>query len=86
MPDEAMERELQEETGLRNCDLKRIDFFVHEGEGKIVLGYTGTTDELKLKSEQDDLEGVPVWVPRATFDVINTHPSYRVFVNKLWPK
>ncbi len=84
-PDEAMERELFEEAGVRDCNLKRVDFFIHEGEGKVVLAYTGSTNTKELESAQDNLEGIPVWVSRAMFDKINTHSSYRTFVTRNWP-
>jgi 8-oxo-dGTP pyrophosphatase MutT (NUDIX family) len=43
VPDEAMNRELKEELGIKGIVLRRRDFFLHP-KGKLILGYTGTLD------------------------------------------
>lgn len=85
-PDQTMARELYEETGLQGVNLKHADFFMHDGEEKLVLAYTGTTEDSALKSAQNNLEGIgiPVWISKGAFNVIKTNQCYRDFVAKLW--
>ena len=84
-PDEAMVRELREECGVTSNNLEHIDFFMHS-EGKLILAYAGTTDQLELKSLQDNLEGIPKWLTRDEFELIEIEPNYRTLVINEWPK
>ena len=84
-PDEAIARELHEECGVASNDLKHVDFFMHS-EGKLILAYAGTTDQLELKSPQDNLEGIPKWLTRDEFELIEIEPNYRTLVINEWPK
>ena len=82
-PDQAIARELLEECGVTVTNLKHADFFVH-GEGKLILAYTGTVDDETLKSQQDELEGVPKWLTKQEFEAIPIDPGYRDLVLRLW--
>lgn len=84
-PDDAMRRELLEETGVQDYTLERADFFLHD-EGKIVLAYFSRTSNSLLLSAQNELEGVPVWVSRDDFAKLSTNDCYREFAEKVWPK
>lgn len=56
-PDQAIQRELQEELGLEGVKVRHGDFMVHEN-GKLVLAYVGTIDEeTPLKVQFDEMEG-----------------------------
>lgn len=81
-PDDAIARELMEETGLR-CALTRADFFFHE-EGKLILAYVGKVKGSAIKSQQGNLEGIPVWVSKADFETIKTNQCYKDFIVKFW--
>lgn len=84
MPDEAIRRELHEETGVKDYTLKRADFFVHK-EGRVVLAYIGNTANPALESAQNNLEGTPIWISKTEFETVNTRQCYRDFVAKFWP-
>lgn len=61
-PDEAMARELREELGIENVELKRRDFWMHDN-GKLILGYIGILSEsTPLKIQDDEITGA-VWAP-----------------------
>lgn len=81
-PDEAMARELLEEAGIA-CNLTRADFFFHE-EGKLILAYVGKVQDATLKSNQDELEGIPVWVSKEDFTEVRTNQCYKEFLAKFW--
>lgn len=83
LPDDAMRRELAEETGVQDYKLHRADFFMHE-EGKLILGYVGMTDSRSLAPTQGTREGKPTWVDRDAFAALITNQCYRDFVNKFW--
>ncbi len=82
-PDQAIARELLEECGIKINTLKHADFFVH-GEGKLILAYTGTIDDETLKSQQDELEGMPKWLTKQEFRSIPIEPGYRDLVLTQW--
>lgn len=84
-PDEAIMRELFEECGIIPDTISRKDFFIHSN-GKLILAYTGEVSDTKLKSEQDNLEGKPVWMTKSEFMKISIEPNYREFVLNNWPK
>lgn len=83
-PDDAMVRELWEECGLREVELHHKDFFMH-ADGKIVLAYTGRVVLPELDSQQNNLEGIPRWLPRHVFKTVAIDPAYREFVLANWP-
>lgn len=83
-PDQAIERELAEECGVKCFNLSHRDFFVHS-DGKIILAYIGVLDDEFISSQQGDLEGVPVWLSRDEFEKINIEPVYREFISSNWP-
>lgn len=82
-PDEAIARELLEECGVVSSNLGRADFFMHSN-GKLILAYTGTADSETLKSEQDNLEGIPKWRTKEEFSANETEPGYRNLVLGNW--
>lgn len=62
-PDEAMQRELKEELGLSEAiALQRSDFFLHQSEDKVVLGYVGILDPAIIDTTFDSGEGRPIWL------------------------
>ena len=83
-PDEAMHRELAEETGVKDYTLSHCDFFLHDDQ-KIVLAYTGQTTNNTLESGQGDLEGVPEWIPRERFETLRIPQPYRELCSRIWP-
>jgi len=86
-PDQAMARELREECGIVVDNLRHIDFFIH-CTGKIILGYVGSVDNDDLKSQQNELEGIPKWLSKSEFEGISTpiEENYRRLVLENWPK
>lgn len=84
-PDEAMSRELLEECGIVPDNLRHTDFFIHSG-GKLVLAYTGSSSALEFKSQQNELEGKPMWLSKDEFVATRVEKSYRDFVLVNWPK
>lgn len=82
-PDDAMSRELVEECGLRSDNLVHKDFFIHSN-GKIILAYIGEVNDMNLKSEQNELEGIPKWITKSEFQTIQIEPNYRKFVLDNW--
>lgn len=77
--DDCMAREIYEECGIRVSNLQRKTFFKHEN-GKIVLAYVGSVDDETLRSNQDNLEGEPIWLNMAEFSKITIDPGYRELV------
>lgn len=77
--DDCIKRELHEECGIEVSNLKRKTFFKHEN-GKIVLAYIGSVQDETLHSNQNDLEGKPVWLSEDDFSAITIDPAYRAFV------
>lgn len=86
-PDQTMIRELREECGIVVNNLRHADFFVH-CTGKLILGYVGSTDNDDIKSQQNELEGIPKWLSRSEFEGIRTpiDDNYRRLVLENWPK
>ncbi|HZJ34811.1 MAG TPA: NUDIX hydrolase [Candidatus Angelobacter sp.] len=84
-PDDAISRELIEECGLNPDSMQRKDFFMHSG-GKIILAYVGEVNDMSLKSQQNNLEGIPKWLSLSKFQSIQIEPNYRNFVLENWPK
>jgi 8-oxo-dGTP pyrophosphatase MutT (NUDIX family) len=84
-PLETISRELLEECGVVADDIQRKDFFMHSN-GKLILAYTGTTSNTILKSQQDNLEGMPKWLTRDEFEVVKIESGYRELVLNSWPK
>lgn len=82
-PDDAIRRELDEETGVQDYTLRRADFFLHE-EGKLVLAYTGATSSHFLKSSQDNQEGVPVWISKDKFNSVEVNRCFADFIKSIW--
>lgn len=77
--EQSIARELKEECGVSVNNLKRTDFFMH-ANGKVVLAFTGSVDEVELNSGQDNLEGIPTWLTKEEFSRIEIDPSYRELV------
>jgi 8-oxo-dGTP pyrophosphatase MutT (NUDIX family) len=84
-PQEAICRELMEECGIKADVIQKSDFFMHSN-GKLILAYVGTTSNTVLKSQQDNLEGMPKWLTRDEFEVVKIEPGYRELVLNNWPK
>ena len=84
-PIDAITRELLEECGVKIDTIQRKDFFMHSN-GKLVLAFTGTVTNTAIKSQQNDLEGVPKWLTHTEFETIRIEPNYRDFVLSNWPK
>jgi 8-oxo-dGTP pyrophosphatase MutT (NUDIX family) len=84
-PLETISRELMEECGLKADEISSKDFFIHSN-GKLILTYIGTVTDTVLKSQQDDLEGIPKWLTRSEFETIRIEPGYRDLVLNNWPK
>lgn len=78
-PDEAIRRELKEETGIEGIKLTRRDFWAHE-DGKIVLGYTGKLETVVPLSSSEP-GSVTEWRPLSDIanEVINVG-SYKEFI------
>ena len=83
-PDKAMRRELAEETGVKGYTLKHVDFFLHP-EGRVVLLYAGRTSDRTLKSGQNNIEGIPVWVSSADFANVTIQNEYKKAIIAQWP-
>lgn len=81
-PDEAMQRELKEEIGLIEAiALQRFDFFLHQSEDKVVLGYVGILDPVIIDTTFDSGEGKPIWLEiEAIEQGITKLGSYHDFV------
>jgi ADP-ribose pyrophosphatase YjhB (NUDIX family) len=81
-PDEAMKRELKEEIGLiETIALQRFDFFLHQSEDKVVLGYVGILDPAVVDTTFDSGEGKPVWLEVEAIEKGRAHlGSYHDFV------
>jgi len=86
-PDTAMIRELLEECGIKPNNLIHKDFFMHSN-GKLILAYVGEISDIdmNIKSQQNNLEGIPKWISLAEFKKIQIEPNYRDFVLENWPK
>jgi len=84
-PDQAIARELLEECGIVPSDLRHADFFVHSG-GKMVLAYIGSSDAKEFNSQQNELEGKPMWLSREEFMATKIEQNYRDFVLNNWPE
>jgi len=84
-PDQAMARELLEECGNVSDDLRHADFFIHS-EGKLVLAYIGSSSVVEFKSQQNELEGKPMWLSQKEFAATNIDKGYKDFVLNNWPK
>lgn len=82
-PDEAIVREVREECGVKSSDLQPVGFFMHS-DGKLILAYSGTTQDGTLNSPQNNLEGIPKWLGRDEFLEITIEPNYRDLVLKSW--
>ena len=82
-PDEAIVREIYEECGVKSSDLQPAGFFMHSN-GKLILAYTGTTQDDTLKSTQNNLEGIPKWLSRDEFLEITIEPNYQKLVLENW--
>lgn len=79
-PDEAMRRELDEELGVKNIQLRRVDFFIHPN-GKIVLGFMATMSESsQFTTQPEEINGV-VWqsITEIRSGKVSV-PSYRDFI------
>jgi ADP-ribose pyrophosphatase YjhB (NUDIX family) len=84
-PDVAISRELLEECGIIPDILQSKNFFMHSN-GKLILAYVGEVNNTHLKSQQDELEGIPKWVSLSEFKTIQIEPNYRNFALENWPK
>ncbi|MDP3444092.1 MAG: NUDIX hydrolase [Ignavibacteria bacterium] len=84
-PDIAISRELLEECGIIPDALQSKSFFMHSN-GKLILSYIGEVNDTKLKSQQNELEGIPKWISLSEFQTIQIEPNYRNFVLENWPK
>jgi len=84
-PDQAIIRELHEECGINPNNLQHKDFFLHYS-GKLILGYVGSVNNIKLKSQQDELEGIPKWLTKVEFEKIPIDDNCNRFVLENWPK
>ncbi len=82
-PDETIVREIYEECGVKSSDLQPAGFFMHSN-GKLILAYTGTTQDDTLKSTQNNLEGIPKWLSRDEFLEITIEPNYQKLVLENW--
>lgn len=81
-PDQAIRRELKEETGVEHGELARQDFFMHN-DGKLILAYLGQAKDESIRSVQAE-EGQPMWISKEEFEKITIEPKYRAFVLKHW--
>lgn len=84
-PDQAIIRELHEECGINPINLQHKDFFTHYS-GKLILGYVGSVENNLLKSNQNELEGIPKWLTKSEFEKIPIDDNYRKFVLENWPE
>jgi len=82
-PDDALIREIREECSITPNKILRADFFIHN-DGKLILAYTGTSNNAELASGQDPVEGTPKWLTKNEFKEINIEPHYRQFVLANW--
>ena len=82
-PDTAIARELMEECGVHCDSLDHRDFFAHSN-GKIILAFYAISNDSKIVSQQDNLEGTPKWLTKDEFMKIQIEPVYRDFVIKNW--
>lgn len=81
----ALKRELLEECGIEEVELKKNDFFLHTN-GKLILAFTGRlTDMEQPVSQQNELEGIPKWLTKEEFKTISIEPNYKSFVLSNWP-
>lgn len=81
----ALRRELLEECGIKEAELRRVDFFLHTN-GKLILAFTGKLpSNEQLISRQDELEGIPKWLGKDEFSTIPIEPHYKSFVLDNWP-
>lgn len=84
-PDDAMERELFEEIGVRDLVLERKDFFIH-GNGRIILAYVTELDHRILVGSTETIsEGTPLWLSMEQFHTLNIDRGYKQFVLDNWP-
>lgn len=81
--EQAISRELFEECGITKSNLQKSDFFMNKTD-RIILAFVGTTDQIDLLSQQNELEGVPLWVDKNQFTRLNINPKYKDFVLKNW--
>ncbi len=83
-PDEALEREFQEELGVSLPPAKRTDFFM---VGRLVLGFTATAPLDFAMNPPDPNKEHGVWVSRTEFDKIDDiADAYRRLVIENWPQ
>lgn len=82
-PDQAITRELYEECGVEADNLSRTDFFMHS-DGKLILAYIGISRSTNVRSNQDNLEGIPTWLTKKDFLQIAIEPNYKDLVLKHW--
>jgi NADH pyrophosphatase NudC (nudix superfamily) len=81
--EQAISRELFEECGITKSNIQKSDFFMNKTD-RIILAFVGTTDQTDLLSQQNGLEGVPLWVDKDQFTRLNINPKYKDFVLKNW--
>lgn len=80
----SLRRELVEECGIKEVELKKADFFLHSN-GKLILAFTGRlVGSEQLISRQGELEGVPRWLTKDEFKAIPIEPNYKSFVLNNW--
>lgn len=81
---DAIKRELAEECGITSIELKKIDFFTHSN-GKIILAFLGQlNNKKKLVSQQNEKEGIPIWLNKDAFEKISIEPNYKKLVLENW--
>ncbi|HXH26887.1 MAG TPA: NUDIX hydrolase [Candidatus Acidoferrum sp.] len=79
-PEEAARRELQEEVGLTQLNnLTKRSFWLHELDGKVVLGFTAYSSETELPPPPEANETAE-WVPIESLAHMKLVDSYRDFI------
>jgi len=82
--EQAMRRELAEECGIADINLRQAGFFMHSN-GKLILAFVGQLAHAgKLQSQQGEQEGIPTWLTRDEFEVIDIEPNYKALVLENW--
>ena len=85
-PDEALERELQEELGITIDVFEHRDFFRKNHDGDLVLAYSAVVDgSIVMQPPHPEVERA-VWMSRAEVEQLDALFAYKDFILRNWPR
>lgn len=85
-PDQAMNRELEEELSISIEDIQRTDFFFLNGRSpKIILGYTAICSADVAIIPTDPSFEYALWMTKEELHTIDISPDYIRFIVENWP-